>query len=169
MTRDLSVTLENATEQDVTRPIHLIRMGWETERRICTFDIDIPWNSENWEASGAECQNITPQGGTLLLPIGTGLPWVGLCKNEKARGRSIVVYEHHTDFEASPQESDATPVFTGTMDEAVATIKGIRINLREGRKHKKFPPGNIEPPTYNYLLADGQRLFWGPDIITVST
>jgi len=167
MTRNVGATIESASEQAVTRPIHLIWMDWDTPRRIATYDANISWDSQTWTASGAECQSISPQGGTLLLPIGTGLPWVGLCKDEKARNRAILVYEYHTDFEASPRVSDATQVFAGTMDDVSATLKGVRITLREGRKHKKFPPGNIEPPTYNFLLATGQRLFWGPDVITV--
>lgn len=169
MTRTLTTAVDGAVDLDVTRPIHLIRMGWETERRIATFDANITWNSETWTASGGEAQNISAQGGTLLLPVGTGLPWAGLCKDEKARGRSIVVYEYHTDFSVSPRISDADQIFSGTMDDASVTLDGIRISLREGRKHKKFPPDNIEPPTYNFLLADGQRLFWGPDIVNVST
>lgn len=169
MTRILPAAVDAAVDEAVTRPIHLIRMAWATERRIATFDIDISWDSETWSASGAVVQNIGPNGGTMILPIGTGLPWIGLANTEKLRGRAIEVYEYHTDFTASPQESDATPIFSGTMDDGVATIKGLRVNLREGKKNRVFPPGNIEPPTYNFLLASGQRLFWGPDIITVET
>lgn len=168
MTRTVSTTTQNATAEDVTQPIYLIRMAWDTERRAATWAVDVPWDSEIWSASGAECDGVDANGGVLILPIGEDDPWLNLVQTEVPRGREITVYEHQTDRTVSPETSDAVEIFSGVMDETVMTHRGIRISLIEGQTNKVFPPSAINPPIYNWLPSVGTRLIWGHDSVTVT-
>lgn len=165
MTRTVSAIVSAAVAQEATKPIYLIRMAWDTERRVATWDSDIVWNSETWAKSGAAVDGIGQNGGRLILPMGSADPWLALVMDEVPRDRVIQVYEYHTST-ASPSGSDAALLFTGRMDDAVIDERDIRITLIEGRTNKGFPPTSIGPPTYNHLIPLGSRLFWGPDIVT---
>jgi len=167
MTRTVSGIVAAAVAQDVTTPVHLIRMGWDTEQRICTWDANITWNSETWTASGAEVKNISAEGGVITLPNGDGDPWLALVNSEIPLDRTVSVYEHHTSTD-SPSGSDATLIFTGRMDRASIQGMVIRIDLIEGRSKKGFPPGAISPSVYNHLLPVGTKLYWNSDVLTVN-
>ena len=168
MTRTVSATITTATAAAVTTPVYLIRMGWTTERRICTWDQNITWNSETWTASGASIEGLKAEGGRLVLPNGDGDPWLALVHSELALDRTVQVYEHHTYRDVSPNTTDAVLLFSGRMDSVRIKDIQIEIDLIEGRKNKGFPPGSLGPPTYNWLLPPGTRLIWGPDTITVN-
>jgi len=171
MTRTVSAVLAAAVAQHATTPRYLIYMAWDAASptplyRIATWDQNISWNAQTWTASGASIQGLDANGGTLHLPVGSTDPWLSLVMGQIPRDRAIEVYEYHTST-GSPSGSDAEMVFAGFMDEAVITSSGIRISLIEGRTNKGFPPTSIGPSTYNWLIPKGQRLFWGPDIVTV--
>lgn len=170
MTRTVSSVVAVAVAQDATKPIYLIRMGWDVqspdvERRIATWDQNISWNSETWTASGAAVEGIGPARARLVLPVGASDPWLSLVQTQVPRDRTVEIYEYHTST-ASPSGSDAELLFTGYMDDASIDEREIQINLIEGKTNKGFPPTSIGPPTYNYLVPAGSRLFWGPDIVT---
>ena len=167
MSRVISSQTEAAIAEEATRPIHLVRMGWNTEVRAATWDTAITWNSEVWIASGIDASNIDANGGTLRLPAGDDDPWIGLVNSENTRDRTIEVYEYHTDFTASPNEHDATLIFTGQMD-AWTLGDSIQITLIESLQNKHFPPTSLGPPTYNYLLPVGTRVQLGYDVLIVS-
>ena len=167
MTRTLTSVITAAVGQDSTTPVYLIRMGWATEQRVCTWDTDITWNAETWTASGASVDSLSEEGGTLTLPNGDGDPWLALLTSDVALDRVVQIYEHHTST-ASPAGSDAVLVFSGRMDSVSVSGIGIRINLVEGRTNKGFPPTSIGKPTYTWLLPVGEKLYWGNDVITVN-
>jgi len=167
MTRTVSATISTAIAQPTTRPIYLIRMAWNTEVRACTWAADISWNSETWTASGIEVSNLDANGGVLDMPLGDSEPWLALVVGEIPRNRAINVYEYQTNYTVSPAVSDAVLIFTGFMDEAQIGSK-IRMTLIEGTQKKGFPPGRIDRPTYNYLLAPGTRIQWGVDTVMVN-
>ncbi len=171
MTRTVPAVVAAAVAQDATRPIYLFRMGWalsspDVNRRIATWAADISWNSETWTASGADVRSLNANGGTLLLPNGDTDPWLNLVTTEIARGRTIDVYEYHTST-ASPSGSDAVLVFSGLMEETDITPTDISISFIETLRNKAFPPTSITPDVYTYLLAAGQRIYWGPDVVLV--
>ena len=169
MTRAASVTTTGAVAQDVTRPIYLIYMAWDTPVRYATWASNIPWDSQTWLAGpGLELSKLSANGGTLKMPMGETEPWLALVRSEIARDRAISVYEYHTDFSASPVASDAELIFSGVMDGVQITHSGIQVSLIESRTNKAFPPGSIDPPTYNYLLPIGSRIFWRNDVITAT-
>jgi len=167
MSRTLSATISTAVVQPVTRPIHLIRMGWATEVRAATWDQNITWNSETWTASGLEVTGLDANGGSLTMPASLSDPWLALVVGEVPRNRTIQIYEHHTNYTVSPAVSDAVLVFDGFMDEAQIG-QAIRVSLIEGTQKKGFPVGRIDRPTYNYLLPPGSRIQWGLDIVMVN-
>lgn len=148
-------------------------MGWDTASplptwlRVATWDTNISWDSQTWIASGVDVRGISASGGSLEFPMGSDDPWLSLVQTQVPRGRSVTIYEYHTDFSVSPHASDAVQVFSGVMDDAEIRYNRIRVGLIESATNKSFPPTSIGPPTYNYLLAKGTRLFWGPDIVTV--
>lgn len=164
MTRSVPSEVESAVAQDDTRPIYLIRMGWNTELTVCTYGENISWNMETWTASGASVSGLDTARGTLVLPIADDGPWLSLVLNEAPRDRLIEVYEYQTDFAASPQASDAVLTFSGFMDEAVIG-KDIRVSLIESSQYKQWPNSSIDRPTYNYLVPSGQRISWGTDYL----
>ena len=171
MTRVVPAVVEAAIAQPVTKPKYLVLMGWDVtspdaERRIATWDQNVPWNSETWVASGAEVRGLTLAGGTLILPNGDDTPWLALVIAQVPRGRTIDIYEHHTST-ASPAGSDAVHVFSGIMDEATITDMQISINLIEGLLNKKFPPTAINTIDFPYLLPGGDRMYWGPDVVLI--
>jgi len=168
MTRTVSAVVAAAVAQHATKPVYLIWMDWDAASptppyRVATWDTNISWNSQTWVASGAQVDGLDISGGTLRLPMDG--PWLSLVMGQVPRERDIEIYEYHTST-ASPSGSDAELVFAGMMDEASITNQGIRINLIEGRRNKVFPPTDIGPSTYNYLLPKGTRLFWGGDVVT---
>lgn len=160
MNRTVSSITEDAVASDDTQPVHLIRMGWETERRVATWAEDIDWNSETWTASGAMTNGIGQSGGTLVLPMDD--EWITLVIDEGPRDRVIQVYEHHT----IDVDTDAELLFTGTMDRMEMDEDGIQIALIEGPENKGFPPTSLGPPDYNFLIPKGKRLFWSQDTLT---
>jgi len=171
MTRTVSAVVSTAVAQDATRPIYLIRMGWtpaspDVNRRIATWPVDISWNSETWTASGAEIRSLNARGGSLSLPNGDTDPWLNLVSTDVARGKTLDVYEHHTST-SSPAGSDATLIFSGLMDAVDITPTTITINFIENLQNKRFPPTSITTAIYTELLAAGQRLYWGPDVVMV--
>jgi len=167
MTRTLSSIITAAVGQDITQPIYLIRMAWDTEVRICTWDTNISWNSETWTASGAGIKSLSAERGTLTLPNGDGDPWLALVNSEVPLDRVIQIYEHHTST-ASPAGSDAELLFSGRMDGDTISGVDITISLVEGRTNKGFPASSIGAPTYNFLLPVGSKLYWGFDVLTVN-
>lgn len=168
MTRTVSSIITTATAADTTTPVYLIYMAWATPRRICTWDTDISYGGQTWSASGASVDNLKAEGGTLILPNGDGDPWLALVHADIPLDRVVEVYEHHTDKSTSPWGKDAVLLFSGRMDSTRIRGIDIRIDLVEGRTNKGFPPTSLGPPTYNWLLTPGTRLYWGPDIITVN-
>jgi hypothetical protein len=167
MTRTTSATTNAATNAFATRPIHLVRMGWATEVRSCAYDINLTWNSEVWSASGLEIQGLDRNGGTLVFPNGNSDPWLALVTGEIPRGRTITIYEHQTDFTVSPNQSDATVLFAGEMDECTIGDR-IKIKLVESSTNKTFPPTSINTDTYTHLPDIGTRIQWGIDTVTVN-
>jgi len=173
MTRTLSSTSQSAIALDHTRPIYLVYMAWDTAsplptyRRVATWGANISWSSQTWIASGVEVQGISASGGRIELPMGDDDPWLNLVQTQIPRGREIIVYEYHTNFGGSPIASDAVQVFSGVMDDADIRYNRITIGLIESATNKSFPPTSIGPPTYNFILAPGTRIFWGNDIVTV--
>jgi len=173
MTRTLSATSTAAIALDHTRPIYLIYMAWDTASplptylRVATWGASISWNSQTWIASGAEIAGIGANGGRLQLPMGDDDPWLGLVQTQSAVDRAITVYEYHTNFGVSPIASDAVQIFSGVMDGVDIDAGKITISLIESATNKSFPSTSIGPPTYNWLLPKGTRLFWGPDVVTV--
>lgn len=172
MTRTVSATISAAIAEDVTQPIYLIRMGWDlaspdVNRRIATWDTAISWNSETWEGSGADISRLGPGGGTLRLPNGDADPWLNLVTTQYPKGRTIDIYEYHTDFTASPIASDATLLLSGVMEDCEISQRGITINFIESLLNKAFPVSSINPTVYTHLLTAGTRIYWGPDIVLV--
>jgi len=167
MSRTVSATISTGAAQDVTRPIYLVRMGWDTEVRACTFGADIVWNSETWTASGLEVTGIDSEGGALEMPVGDADPWLDLVTDEEPLNRTILVYEHQTDYTVSPAVSDAVLIFSGFMDKTVIG-KSIRMDLIENKLIKTFPPTEINRPVYNYLLTPGEQIIWVYELITVN-
>lgn len=172
MTRSISATMTAAVAEPVTQPIYLVDMGWvapspDVNRRIATWSADISWNSQVWQASGATVSKLDTSGGRLTLPNGNDDPWLALVMTQFPRGRSIDIYEHHTDFTASPVTADATLIFSGVMDGAAIDEKSIEIDFIEGLANKVFPVSTIDAATYTHLIQSGQRLYWGPDIVLV--
>lgn len=172
MTRTVSSTISTAVAAETTRPIYLIRMGWDVaspdvNRRIATWDVNLSWNSETWEGSGADIRRLSASGGTLELPNGDADPWLTLVTAQNPKGRTIDVYEYHTNFAASPHASDATQLFSGIMEDSEVTAEKITINFVEGLLNKSFPHTSIDPSVYTHLLAAGTRIYWGPDVVLV--
>jgi hypothetical protein len=173
MTRSISAVTENASNQEATRPIYLIEIeNWSATSplqttRICTWDVNISWDSQTWVASGAEIPRIGINGGTLHLPNGDDDPWLGIVGSCGTRDITVTVYEHHT-YTGSPMGSDAEQVFTGVMDGDELTERGFSIALVEGKRNKGFPPTSINRTEYNYLLPKGKRIFWVSDIVNVN-
>lgn len=171
MTRTVSTTITSAVAKTVTQPVYLIYMAWDVaspdvNRYICTWDAAITWNAITWAASGARVTGLNLNGGTLELPNGDDDPWLNLVNTQTARGRAVQVYEHHTDTTASPQ-TDASLVFNGLMDAVAISARGITITLIEALRNKSFPHTTIDPSVYTHLLTDGDRLYWGPDVVRV--
>ena len=166
MTRSVSATISTAVDQPVTKPVYLIRMGWAVEERAATWDVNILWDAETWEASGISVSNLDSDGGTMRLPLGDDDPWLDLIVAEGQLNIAVEIYEHQTNYTVSPNESDAVLIFSGIMDEC-SIRNDIKIKLIEDKKHKAFPPTSIEPGTYNYLLQSGTVLIWRDTIITV--
>jgi hypothetical protein len=164
MTRTVSSTTSAAVAQDVTKPVYLIRMGWVTEVRSATWAENISWDSETWTASGLSVKGLDSDGGTLMMPLGDDDPWLDLVVDENQRNRTIQVYEHQTDYTASPVVSDATLIFEGFMDQATIGDE-IQVTLIENKKHKSFPPTSIDRPIYNWLLTTGTKIVWRGGII----
>ena len=167
MTRTVSGIISAAVGQDVTTPVYLIYMAWDTPRRIATWDADITYGGETWTASGASIKNLSADSGTLELPNGDGDPWTALVNSEIPLDRVVEVYEHHTST-ASPQGTDAVLIFAGRMDRASIQGLTIKIDLVEGRTNKGFPPESIGPPVHNFLLPIGSKLYWNTDVLTVN-
>ena len=166
MTRTVSATITTAIAQETTRPIYLIRMGWATPVLAATFDQTITWNSETWVSSGLAVSNLTGSGGILEMPNGDSDPWLALVMSEIPRTRTIQIYEHQTNYTASPVVSDAVEIFAGVMDQAVIG-SSISVSLIESATKKGFPPGSIDRLTYTWLLSSGTRLQWGADVVIV--
>jgi len=171
MTRTVSGIISTAITQDVTTPVYLIRMGWTIQspditRRIATWDTQISWNSELWEASGAKIDRMDANGGTLKLPNGDTDPWLDLVMTQVARGRLIQIYEYQTST-GSPSGSDAVELFSGIMDAATIDRKGIQITFIASLLNKTFPHTSINTADYPWLLSEGDRIYWGPDVIRV--
>ena len=167
MTRSVSATISTATAQETTRPIYLVSMGWATPVYAATWDQNISWNAITWIASGLNIPNLDGNGGTLELPLGDADSWLSLVLTEIPRGRTVSVYEYHTNFTVSPNVSDATLLFSGFMDNAQIS-NNIRIGMIEGATKKVFPPTWIDRPTYTYLLTPGTRIQWGDDTVIVN-
>jgi hypothetical protein len=170
MTRTVSATISAAVAENTTQPIYLIRMGWtaaspDINRRIATWGADLSWNSETWEASGADVKRLNAGGGTLTLPNGDNDPWLALVTAQIPKGRTIDVYEYHTDFTASPITSDATILLSGVMEDCEITQEVITISFIEGLLNKSFPISSIDPTVYTNLISAGNRIYWGPDIV----
>ena len=170
MTRTVSNIITAASNQDNTTPVYLIYMAWDVaspdQRYICTWDTAITWNSIVWAPSGASVDNLSVEGGSLVLPNGDADPWLALVHADIPRDRVAEVYEHHTST-ASPAGSDAELLFTGRMDGVTISDRGIKIDLIEGRTNKGFPPTSIGVPVYNYLLPPGTKLAWGTDSVVL--
>lgn len=170
MSRTVSTTVASAIAQTATQPVYLINMGWDAgspdPRYIATWSSAITWNGLIWAASGATVTGLNMNGGSLRLPTGDADPWLNLVVNQGARGRAISIYEHHTDLTASPQ-TDAELLFTGIMDTVSISRRGIDIDFIESLRNKSFPTTSIDPWIYTYLLSDGDRIYWGPDIVKV--
>lgn len=167
MTRTVSSIITAAVAQDVTQPIYLVYMAWDTPQRIAVWDQNISWNSQTWVASGAGIKSLSSERGTLTLPNGDGDAWLALVNSEVPLDRVIEIYEHHTSTD-SPSGSDAELLFAGRMDGATISGIEISINLVEGRTNKGFPASSIGPPIYNYLLPVGSKLYWSNDVLTVN-
>lgn len=169
MTRSVSSASSTAAQQNHTTPPVLIYMAWDTPRRITTFGTDITWDSQTWTATGARADSIGSNGGRLYLPNGEDDPWAALVNSERPINRAIQVYQYNIDQTSSPEVADAELIFSGVMGRGTVTVlQGIQIDLVEGRQAKKFPPTSIEPPTYNWLLDVGDRIWHGDDVITVT-
>lgn len=171
MTRTVSATITSAVGKDVTQPVYLIHMVWDStspqvDSYIATWDVAITWNGINWQGSGAEVRRLSAGGGQLKLPNGDTDTWLTLINAQNPQGKAITVYEHHTDATASPQ-ADATLVFSGQMDACTITDDIILIDFIEGLTNKRFPVTSIQPDVYTKLLASGSRLFWEYDIVLV--
>ncbi|MDB4312011.1 hypothetical protein N9937_01145 [bacterium] len=172
MTKTVSAIISAAVEQDTTTPVYLIDMGWDVSspdvnRLICTWGADITWNSLTWAASGAAVKGLSVERGQLTLPNGDGDPWLALVNSQLARDRNIDIYEHHTSTD-SPSGSDAVLLFSGRMDGVIVEGINISINLLNGRANKAFPVGGLGPPSYNYLLPVGTKLYFQNEIVTVN-
>lgn len=171
MSRTVTAVTSVAVAQDTTRPIYLIRMGWtaaspDVTRRIATYDADLSWNSETWTASGAEVTRLSADGGTLRLPNGPADPWLDLVMTQGQAGITVDVYEYHTSW-GSPSGSTAVLLFSGAFEDAEITPESIELRMVESLLNKSFPHTSIGPPTYNYLLTRGDRIYWGPDVVLV--
>lgn len=167
MTRPVSATITTAVAQNTTRPIYLVRMGWDTEVRSATYGAAIDWNSETWAASGIRISNLDSNGGVMDLPNGAGDAWLNLVMTEVPRERTIEVYEHHTNYTVSPAVSDATLIFSGYMDETQIG-NSIRVALVESSTKKRFPPGRIDRTVYTHLLPVGEKIQFGGDQVVVN-
>lgn len=171
MTRTVSATITSAVGNDVTTPTYLIHLVWDAtsplvNSYIATWDTAITWNGISWQASGADVTRLSASGGQLRLPNGDADSWLTLVTNQNPKGKTINIYEHHTDATASPQ-ADATLLFSGVMDSCMVTDEDITIDFIENLTNKSFPVSSIDPTTYPYLLAPGSRMYWGPDIVLV--
>lgn len=166
MSRTLPSTVSSAITSVTTKPIYLIHFGFTPAKYAATFDEDITWNGQTWSAGGVEVSRLTLRGATLTLPAGADDTWLSTIMAQGARGKAINIYEHHTDTTASPQ-TDAVLVFSGVMD-AVNIGNRIQVNVLESSQSKVFPPSSVDESVFTYLLSSGQKISWGPDIITVT-
>ena len=169
MSRTLSATITTAVAQPTTKPVYLVDMGWDVSspdinRYACTSDANISWNSITWVASGIEINGLDQNGCNMTMPRGDADPWQALVVAQVPRGRAISIYEYQTDMTVSPHTSDAVLLFTGLMD-STSIGRDIRIQVITGVTRKGWPKTTIGPPTYNYLLATGERLQWNYDVV----
>ena len=166
MSRALSGTISAAITSTATRPVYLVQLGFDTVRRIATWDQDITWGGYTWSASGVTVGDLNSGGTRLTLPSGDSDPWLSLVLTDGTRDRAISIYEHHTDTASSPQ-SDAVLVFTGIMDEASITDKLV-INVIDTSRAKAFPAESVDESVFTNLLTSGSQIVWGNKTITVN-
>lgn len=160
MSRTVSSGIQTAVEGKSTAPIYLLRLSFNSENRLATWDTDISWNGETWTASGAEVSDLSETGASLTLPTDV---WLSVVLNDGTRGRNIQIYEYH----ATASPLDAVLVFTGKMD-TVRIAERIEIEVIAASTAKSFPPTSIDRPTFTHLPVSGTTIIWGFDRIRVN-
>lgn len=165
MSRTLPSTVSSAITSDATAPVFLVKLGFATPQYVATWDANISWDGNTWVASGINVSRLSASGATVEFPNGNDDTWLSTILSEGARGKTIEIYEHHTDTTASPQ-TDAVLVFTGVMD-SVSIGDRVKVKVLESSQSKVFPPASVDEDTFTYLLSTGQKISWGSDTITV--
>jgi hypothetical protein len=166
MSRSISATITAATAKTATKPIYLLRLGFDAEVKAATWDQDITWNGETWIDSGIEVSSLKADKADIKFPNGTVDPWLSLVLNEGVLGRAVQIYEYHENTTSSPNK-DAVLLFVGIMDDASISDNVISVNVIESSASKVFPNVVIDRPTFNYIPPAGTEIAWGPDKIIV--
>jgi len=166
MARTLPSAVSAAVASPNTQPIYLVEMGWSATTYSATWNAAITWNGETWAASGIAVSRVSSSRATIELPNGDADAWAALVLGETPRGRTINIYEYHTDKTVSPHAADAVQIFGGVMDEAdIADV--ISVECIPAPRVRQFPHTSIDPSTYNYLLTPGQVIRSGGQTVTV--
>jgi len=165
MSRVSNPTVTAAVALNHTSPKYLIQMGWSTVTRIATWETSISWAGETWAASGANIRGLKTTGGTLVLPNDDDDGWAALVLSEGQQGRTISIYEHHTDISVSPQ-TDALLIFSGEMDQATIG-REVMITFIASSREMRFPHTKIDSTVYTHLLRPGQVLEVGGSTLVI--
>jgi len=171
--RTLSATVTSAIAQTTTQPKYLVMLGFTSGTvYAATWDTDVAWGiglspEPTWLSSGIEVSNLNTNGAQLVMPNGDADPWLSLVLNDGTRNAAVSIYQHVYNVAASPQ-ADAVLVFTGIMDEANIEDERILVSVIAQSQAKRFPPGLIDAPTFNYLPTAGTTITWGADKIVVN-
>ena len=165
MSRESNTTVTSAVSKDHTAPKYLIQMGWSTETRIATWESNITWAGETWTGSGARIRGLKTTGGTLILPNDDDDGWAALVLSEGQQGRTISIYEHHTDISVSPQ-SDALLIFSGEMDQATIG-REVMITFIASSRVMRFPHTKVNTSVYTHLLRKGQVIESGSSTLVI--
>lgn len=165
MSRTLTTAMGDAVAATVTRPGHLIEIGFSTPIRYSTIG-DVEWIGNTWIGNrSVELRGISDAGGTMTFG-NIDDAFAALVLGSGVAGLTVRVWSADATALAT---ADPVLIFDGEADEAEVDIERVTIRLASQGADTLYSPRRFIGPSagFNQLVPAGAILSVGTQKITL--
>lgn len=151
MARTLDANTTTAVGSDVTRPLFLVAMGFDTPVYYSTRD-QVSWDSKTWIAASITVANPTSKTPTISI-FNESTTFGQMVLGEGTSGKTVTIYQA---YGMTSGYTTPIPIFSGEMGESQI---GRHVIIKCKRNASQLTPRlYVTPPTFNNTPKAGSRI-----------
>lgn len=152
MPRQVSATIQAATQQRVTDPWYLVELGFEPPLRFSTHS-QLDWDGRTWVPGGVDVESVSTTASRLVLDNADN-SISALVLGAVLAEVPVKIY--------SCYDSNAALLHAGVMESVPPPIgRQVTVTTRGHQGAAMYPTERVSAPVFNHLTPTGTIIRWG--------